>query len=139
MNADTLKAEGWTALVTGGFTGAVGPMWTRGQDAAREVGIVIDDRHGNHIGTAHGGLLMTLADNALGYAVMEASGQLATATVQLQIQFVAAAKMGEFVTCRPEIIRRAKTLIFLRGLLMVGERTVASADGIWKLLEPKAG
>ena len=132
MNADTLQAEGWAPFSTPGLTATVGPMWTRGEGPAREIGIAVDERHTNHIGNAHGGLLMTLADNALGYAVMEAAGTLATATVQLNIHFVAAAKIGDFIICRPEIVHRAKTLVFLRGLL-----TVASVDGVWKLLEPK--
>lgn len=138
MDAETLKAEGWATLAAKGFTGTVGPMWTRRANDVREVGITIEARHGNHIGNAHGGLLMTLADNALGFAVMEAVGPLAMATVQLQIQFITAARPGEFIVCRPEIIRHARTLVFLRGLLSVGARTVASVDGIWKLLEPKA-
>jgi acyl-coenzyme A thioesterase PaaI-like protein len=43
--------------------------------------------------------------------------------------------MGGFLTCRPELIRRTSQIVFMRGLIKAGERTVASADGLWKLLD----
>ena len=137
MDAETLDAEGWATLDTRGFTGLVGGFRTRRIADRREVGFVVAAQHANHIGTCHGGMLMTLADNALGFAVMEAIGGLGCATAQLQIQFVAAARLGDFVVCRPELIRRSNALVFLRALISVGDRTIASADGIWKILDTK--
>jgi acyl-coenzyme A thioesterase PaaI-like protein len=81
---------------------------------------------------------MTFADVALGFSVVKALGGPHCATAQLQLQFIAAGRTGEFITCRPEIIRRTSQLVFVRGLVGAGERIVASADGIWKVLEPKS-
>ena len=38
------------------------------------------------------------------------------------------------VEARGEIVRGTRSLVFIRGLLTVGERTVAAIDGIWKVL-----
>jgi len=37
------------------------------------------------------------------------------------------------------VIRRSKHLVFVRGLISTGDMPVASAEGIWKVLEPKPG
>ncbi|MND00386.1 hypothetical protein D3C83_189790 [compost metagenome] len=60
-------------------------------------------------------------------------------TAQLQAQFVSSAQAGDFIVGRPEIVRCTRQLVFVRGLITVGEKTIASAEGIWKLLEPKQG
>ena len=57
-------------------------------------------------------------------------------TAQMQVQFVAAAKVGELITCQPEVVRKTSSLVFVRGLIEAGGRTVASADGMFKLLDP---
>jgi hypothetical protein len=44
------------------------------------------------------------------------------------------ARVGEFVTVRPEVVRHSKDLIFIRGLICVGDKNIASADGIWKVM-----
>lgn len=131
-----LEAAGWSASVLDSFSGQLGRVWTRGRvaEGTLEVGFQASEAHSNgHMGTVHGGLMMTFADVALGMGVAEALGAPNCVTVSLQVQFVAAAQIGDFVTCRPEVVRRATQLMFMRGLITVGDRTVATADGIWKV------
>ena len=82
---------------------------------------------------------MTFADIALGAGVAAAMAddRLNCATVSLQTQFVSVARIGEFISCKPEVIRKSKQLVFMRGLIQVGDKTIASAEGIWKLLETR--
>lgn len=135
IDAATLEADGWTRLSGTHFNEAAGPYWLRREDDGRAVGLLGEDRHGNgHVGTIHGGVLMTLADIALGMGVVDAAATSDCVTLQLQMQFTATAPMGSFLTCRPELVRRTSQIVFMRGLIMAGERTVASADGIWKLI-----
>lgn len=139
MDAEQLKAEGWRQSATPGFVELIGPLWWRGDIEQREFAFLAEPRHGNRIGIVHGGMLMSFADNALGEL---AAGVLAgprCATIQLQLQFAAAARIGDLVVCRPEIIRRSMTLIFLRGLLSARGKTLASAEGIWKVITHKPG
>lgn len=138
MNPESLMAAGWKCLAGGGFTGEAGPYWVRGAAGEREVGLLVEPRHSNdHMGSLHGGALMTFADICLGYAASRALGGTRCVTAQMQVHFVAAAKIGEFIRCRPEVVRCGTHLVFMRGLVVVGEKVVASLDGIWKALEAK--
>jgi len=117
------------------FNETAGPYWVRGGRGDRMIGLLGEERHGNgHVGTIHGGVLMTFADIALGMGVVDAADTRDCVTLQLQMQFTATAPIGSFITCRPELVRRTSQIIFMRGLLLAGERTVASADGMWKLV-----
>jgi acyl-coenzyme A thioesterase PaaI-like protein len=80
-------------------------------------------------------MLMTFADRAMGMTAWHANGRRPQATVQLDVHFVDAVQIGEFVEARCEIVRRTRTLIFMRSTLVVGERVVATASGVWKALE----
>jgi len=138
MRPEALRAAGWTLLGIDGFSRVSGGLWTRGELPELRIGFIAADPHRNgHMGTVHGGMLLTFADVSLGYAVTRLLGGLNCVTAQLQTQFISAAEVGDFVECRPEVLRRSAQLVFLRALLVVGDRTVASVDGIWKILKPK--
>lgn len=151
VDAAGLRAQGWRLLPTVRYSAALGPSWVRDAGgSAVEVGLEAQEHLGNdNFGIVHGGALMTFADMALGcgvgYAIRDGR-PLSDAesshfvTVQLQVQFVSAAQVGSFLIARPELVRRTSSLVFVRGLIVAGERTVCSADGIFKLLDPsKAG
>ena len=48
--------------------------------------------------------------------------------------YVGALALGEFADLQAEITRATRSLVFLRGTMRVGDRTVATADGVWKIL-----
>jgi acyl-coenzyme A thioesterase PaaI-like protein len=79
-------------------------------------------------------MLMSFADDVLGMTVWEAARQKPCTTVQLSTQFIAPVKLGEFVEGRAEVMRTTRSVVFVRGLVTVGERTIVHADGIWKIL-----
>lgn len=138
MNADELKAAGWASAAGKGFTGAIGPIYIRGEGQSWELGILTEAKHSNNQpGVVHGGALMTFADIALGYGVAKALGHSNCVTAQLSVQFVSAAPVGAFISCKAEVVRSGAQLGFARGLIMAGGKTVASAEGIWKVLEPR--
>jgi acyl-coenzyme A thioesterase PaaI-like protein len=140
MDAESLKADGWQLMGSGrGFTAACGPYWVRGEGATREVGFIAESRHSNqNPETVHGGALMSFADIALGWSATDALGHKRCVTAELKLHFVSSGKVGEFISCRAEVVRAASSLVFMRGLVKAGERTVAAADGIWKVLERKS-
>jgi len=120
-----------------GFSGFTGPMWSRPEGDGWAYGVLADERHANGHGIVHGGMLVTLLDNTLGLTVWNATGQRPSVTMQLNTHFLAAAHPGEFLEARGEILRIAKSVVFVRGTLSVGDRAVAAADGIWKVLAPR--
>ncbi|HSW12942.1 MAG TPA: PaaI family thioesterase [Solimonas sp.] len=137
MDAAALTAAGWTRIDTTGFTSTIGPLWRQGSDQDCSLAFLAEERHSNNSGAVHGGALMTFADICLGYRGARALGHTACVTAQLQLQFISGARIGELVSCKPELIRLSSQLIFVRGLISAGGRTVASADGIWKILDPR--
>lgn len=133
---ESLKAAGWETNELGGFTAQVCPLWSLREKDRVKVGMIVEERHtNNHIGSLHGGAVMTFADIGLGWAVSTMIGHSMCVTVSLQTQFISVARVGDFITCEAEVIRATKQLIFVRGFIMTGDRIVASAEGIWKVMD----
>ena len=136
----TSVPEGWVRVPTQAFGSHVGPFYRPAPDAPPQpdgtvlCGFLADARHGNKRGVVHGGMLATAFDVALGNASWAAAGQRPSATVQLTVQFVGALQLGEFAVVGTEIVRATRSLVFVRGTMRVGERVVATADGVWKIL-----
>lgn len=129
--------DGWQPHPTGAFLTLVGPIWRRQDNGIPAFGLLAEPKHANHRGIVHGGMIMTLADYGIGMASAEI-GSDSSVTVQLDVQFVSAAEIGEFIVSQHELVRRTSSLYFLRGKLLVGDRIVATASGIWKAVKPLA-
>ena len=96
-------------------------------------GVVVEARHLNFADIVHGGLLATLADQAMGMTALRATGNKPHATIELNMQFVGAVRLGEFVEAHCKIVRITRAIIFMQCKLVVGTRAVANATGIWKI------
>lgn len=128
-------AKGWTIRDDEpGFIDLVGPLWQHGEGESIAFGIVVQEKHLNRRNVVHGGMIMTFADQALGLTAREVTGGLAQATIQLDTHFIAPAVAGEFISVKAEVVRRTRSILFMRGTLSVGERAIASSQGIWKML-----
>lgn len=124
-------ANGWERVKAHNFGELIGPIWRRG-DAL--FGIIAAEKHRNHRGIVHGGMLMSFADQAMGMTGRRATGDKPHATIEMNIQFVGAVRLGDFVEARCEVVRKTRSVLFMRSTLIVGEKTVATASGIWKIL-----
>jgi uncharacterized protein (TIGR00369 family) len=135
QNAFDPTAEGWKKMrATSGFSELVGPIWARNHDGVWEYAFFAEAKHDNRQGATHGGMLMTFADHAIGVAAWEAAGRKACVTMQMETQFLKAVRQGDFVECRGEVVRAAKSVIFMRGELRVRGQAVMAASGIWKIV-----
>jgi uncharacterized protein (TIGR00369 family) len=121
---------GWTMSKPIGFGEVAGPIWRQG-DA--RFGFVVEPKHLNFVDIIHGGMLTTLADQAMGMTAYRATGGKPHATIELNIQFVGAARLGEFVEAHCEVVRLTRAIIFMQCKLLVGTRPVANATGFWKI------
>lgn len=122
--AEKLKADGWTIAETTGFLTLVGPLWQRTVNGQSELALITEDKHHNRRGMVQGGLLMTFADRACGMVARTAAGRPTMATVQLDVHFVDAGKIGEVLIAKPRAIRGLPT-DQLRGAVK------ARARGLW--------
>ena len=94
----------------------------------------IQDMHLNTGGIAHGGYLATIADAGMGTAAhMVASGKRCV-TINLEIKFLSAGKLGDNLTGKVQILKKTKTLIFVNCIISNSKEIVSSASGTWKIL-----
>ena len=121
-----------------GFIGLVGPFWSRPKKSdmgdSVEYAFMAEDKHHNRRGVVQGGMLMTFADRSMGMTCWYANERQPQATVQLDVHFIDAVQVGEFVECKATVVRRTRSLIFMSADLVVGDRIVATAKGVWKTL-----
>ena len=117
-----------------GFNAYVGPVWRA--DDGSHFRFTVRDVHMNGGGALHGGMMMALADIAMGktvHAALAADGQRAM-TVSLSCDFIGAVKLGETIVTRVAITRRTRSIVFVTATLGVDERTIMTATGLWKIL-----
>ncbi len=133
--ADQLISDGWSIVETTGFLNLVGPLWQRIVDGQPELALITQDKHHNRRGVVQGGLLMTFADRACGMAARAASGEPTMATVQLDVHFVDAGQIGETLIARPRVIRTTRSLIFVTAEVTANNRTIVTANGVFKILK----
>jgi uncharacterized protein (TIGR00369 family) len=123
--------HGWERVEGHNFGELVGPIWRRGDGL---FGFVAGEKHRNHIGRVHGGMLMTFADQAMGMTGRRATGEKPHATIELNMKFIGAVELGDFVEAHCEVVRKTRFILFVESRLKVGERIVATGSGIWKIL-----
>jgi len=128
-------SAGWKIYKSAAFGELVGPVWSREDGEQLLFGFVVAPKHLNRAGNLHGGMLMTLADQSMALAARRATGGKRHATIELNIQFVGAVRLGEFVESHPEVVRVTRSVIFMRARMFVGGRTVVTTNGIWKILD----
>ena len=133
--ADQLISDGWTIVETTGFLNLVGPLWQRMVDGEPEYALVAQDKHHNRRGMVQGGLLMTFADRACGMAARFVSGRPTIATVQLDVHFVDAGRIGDTLMTRPRVIRTTRSLVFVNAEVKANNRTIVTANGVFKILK----
>jgi uncharacterized protein (TIGR00369 family) len=129
--------SGWRTWTRDNFETHTGPFWHRMEDDGRiRCAFRVERRHLNGAGNVHGGCFMSFADYSL-FAIAGPVLQGPGVTVAFSCEFLDAAHEGELVEATGEITRAGGSLIFLRGQLSVGERTVFTFSGTIKRVKWK--
>ena len=125
---------GWDMVEPLGFGELIGPLWQRSDGTVSRFGFVVTAKHLNFNNILHGGMLATLADQSMGMTAQRATGIKPHVTIELNIQFIGTVRLGEFVEAHCEVVRAARSIVFMQAKLVAGTRIVASATGIWKII-----
>jgi acyl-coenzyme A thioesterase PaaI-like protein len=133
--AAKLKSDGWKILDSTGFLHLIGPLWQRVNGGRHEFALITEDKHHNRRGLVQGGVLMTFADRSCGITARHVSAKPMLATVQLDMHFVEAGKIGEVLVSRPHVVRSTRSLIFITTEVTVDRRCIAMASGVFKILK----
>lgn len=121
---------------TRGFGRSIGPLYEKSDAHGYTRAFLVEEHHTNGMMNAHGGMMMSFADMALGHAVSFERSHW-WVTVRLMCDFVSGARMGDWVEGTGEIVGEEGGLFTVRGRIWVGDRTVMTATGIFKALEPR--
>lgn len=132
---ERLAAEGWKARELAGFIGTAGPLWTRRVDSGWRYGLLVEARHLNPAGVMHGGALCTLLDHVISTVAWEACDRTPCVTLQLDSQFLAAVKAGQFIEASATIEHRTKGMVFMRGRVQADGVAVLVGQAILKLVQ----
>jgi len=117
---------------TSPFLDALGPFYYRPMTTGFVIGVRIADKHGNTSGVAHGGLILTLADIALGYtAAASADPPLTLTTINISADFAGYARVGDWIEAVVDVQKIGQRLVFANAYLLVGVNRIARASGIF--------
>jgi uncharacterized protein (TIGR00369 family) len=94
----------------------------------------VKEMHLNTGKIAHGGYLSTIADTGMGTAAHKVVGDRRCVTINLDIKFIAAAKLGEKLSGKIKILKKTKSLVFINCEISNSKGLVTSASGTWKIL-----
>ena len=110
----------------------LGPFYSRGEGGDLVLGVRVAEKHANARGFAHAGLLLALADVALGYAA-EASEDPAVwlVTASLTADFVGSARVGDWVEARVDVQRVGRRMAFANCYLHAGEKRIVRASAVF--------
>jgi acyl-coenzyme A thioesterase PaaI-like protein len=109
-----------------------GPFYVKGKGHNLVMGVFVQEHHINHGGVAHGGLLATLADAAMGYAFATLSDPPGGAlTINLSIDYIGTARLGDWVESKVDIPKDKGRIKFLNVFLVCNGKRIARASAIF--------
>ena len=121
------------------FTDPWEPLYSRRTEKAVHLGLRLAKPHTNSRGLIHGGLIASLADNAMGYSCAQAMGWNASLlTISLSVDYTGSAEIGQWLAVECEVIRTGSTICFAQSLIKADDVVIARANGTFRVV-PKKG
>ena len=113
------------------YNGFLGALLVRQEGKTARVRMMPEHKHSNLSGAVHGGTTLGFIDVALFgasrvFGLIEAGTAV---TLDLSVQFIGAGKTGVMMEAEVELLRETRRLLFLRGLVVQDEETVAAFSG----------
>ena len=120
------------------FNTHIGNLYVRkGETGTRDhfvMGLRVHPHMCNPAAGLHGGMMMTMADlvGSMGGTTIIGIRKFVP-TINMTFDFVAPAKVGDWVEGRCEVVRATRTLLFSNIYLTVGDDKILRASGIYKI------
>ena len=120
-----------------GLTEPWEPIFAKVTDAVFLLGIRAAAPHANSRGLVHGGLMTALADNAMGLSCgLKLVGGTRLLTVSLTIDFLASAKLGQWVEVDTTYVKTGKRLCFAQAFVRADGTPCARASATFSVVPP---
>ena len=121
------------------FTDPWEPLYSKQTDKTVTMGLRLAKPHTNARGLIHGGLIASLADNAMGYSCAQATSWTTSfVTISLSVDFVGSAEIGQWLAVESDVIRTGSTICFAQCLAKADGTVIARASGTFRVV-PKKG
>jgi acyl-CoA thioesterase len=119
------------------FTTHVGLKIEEAAQGRARLTLAIEDIHRNGTGVAHGGVLFTLADTAMGAALYNSlePGEIC-ATIEIKIGYFKPVFDGTLV-CEAALLNKGKSIASLEATIHNGEQLVSKASGTFSIFRRK--
>jgi acyl-coenzyme A thioesterase PaaI-like protein len=98
---------------------------------------IVKEQHLNAAGIAHGGFIAAFVDAGAGTAAHRAAGSNPCVTISLELKFISALHLNKELIGLTKIQKKTKSMIFLTCELKSEDKIVATASGVWKILNKK--
>ena len=115
------------------------PIYSKRTENAVIIALRLAEPHTNSRGLVHGGLITSLADNAMGLscgARLEGGGSRLL-TVSLSIDFIGSAKVGQWLAVETDVIKLGSNLCFAQCFVTADGARIARANGTFSVVKKK--
>jgi uncharacterized protein (TIGR00369 family) len=121
------------------FTDPWEPLYSKKTDKAVVIGLRLAKAHTNGRGLIHGGLIASLADNAMGYSCAQKMGWTTSlVTISLAVDYAGTAEIGQWLAVESDVIKTGSTICFAQSLIKADDVVIARANGTFRVV-PKKG
>ena len=111
------------------------PLFSRKLEGIVQIGLWLREAHCNSRGLVHGGVIASLADNAMGLSCASSLGSVqGLVTVSLTVDYVGSAKNGQWLQVEPRVLRTGRSMGFADALVTADGGTVARASATFRVL-----
>ncbi|HET7527670.1 MAG TPA: PaaI family thioesterase [Burkholderiaceae bacterium] len=123
--------------VGGAYFQQLGPVYSRPDDTGGLIiALRVAERHLNIQGITHGGMLVTLADGALGINIALArERKSAQVTVSLTADFLSGGRLGDWLEAHTTITRMGQRMAYASCDLKVAARHVLRSSGVFAFVD----
>ena len=97
----------------------------------------INENHLNAAGITHGGFIAAFVDAGAGTAAHRVADGNPCVTISLELKFISSVHLGQELVGKTKIQKKTKSMVFLTCELIAENKIVATASGIWKILNKK--
>jgi uncharacterized protein (TIGR00369 family) len=120
------------------FTDPWEPLYSMRTEKAVIIGLRLAKPHTNGRGLIHGGLIASLADNAMGYSCAQATDwSTSFVTISLAVDYVGSAQIGQWLAVESDVIRTGRTICFAQSLVKADDAVIARANGTFRVVPKK--
>ena len=87
------------------------------QEGSMEVEFIVREDMTNPMGVLHGGIASTILDEVVGTMVYALGRDFAYVSVNLNCDFLHAARIGDTITAKAKVIRAGKNIVHVEGII----------------------